>query len=346
MIACPKCGHQNLPSYTTCSRCASALPAGGTAAAQANIDFQNLMADRARTTKRNRTMVLGLVVIAMSYGGYRWIAGSRHVAATQAKLDYASRWVELEKRETGQFWNCVMVGEVDIGLFSNAGQIQQRIEAAFATQQQTFSQHLLTECVPKIERAKQAFTSLDAPPEELRPPFEAYKASLPELQKGLEIYAERIRDRGNTKDVDQLIQQFGDAWHAEVSPTGQTVAFEKFMHCAVPGLDKMKDAQEMLEFLANACYKKDPVSFMDRVRKDCGPILASAPDKAPPAKSYKLTHKKFYEEEARQLAAWDSCGKRARKGKKVDDLGEFLVALGEYMTARAGFAEAARAVAK
>jgi hypothetical protein len=345
MIPCPKCGHENLPSYSTCSRCQGPLPAASSAAAAAQLDYQRLAMDRAATTKRNRTVILTAGVLALAFFGYRWMQGSRARGNAQAKLDYAAQWVGLEKTETAQFWNCVMASETDVGLFSSAGQIQQRIEAAYATQQKTFSEHLLTECIPKIERAKQAFAAMEAPPAELRAPLETYKASLPELQKGLELYAERIKDRGTTKDLDQLIQEFGDAWHSDMKPTAQTVAFEKFMHCAVPGLDKMKDAQEMLEFLADACFKKDPVSFMDRVRKSCGPLLAEPEGKPVPSKTYKATQKKFYEDERRQLQAWDSCGRKARKGKKVDDLGEFLVAVGDYMNARAGFVEAARAAA-
>jgi hypothetical protein len=344
MIPCPKCGHENLPSYSTCSRCAAALP--GAAAAAAQADYQRLLSDRASVTRRNRSLMLGIAAVALAFFAYRWVQTSRARHGAQAKLDYAARWVGLEKSETGQFWTCVMASETDIGMFSSAGQIQQRIEAAYATQQKTYSEHLLTECVPKLERARQAFASLDAPPEDLRAALETYKASLPELQKGLELYADRIKDRGAVKDVDQLIQEFGDAWHSDLRPTVQTVAFEKFMHCAVPGLDKMKDAQQMLEYLADACYKKDPVSFMDRVRKSCGPLLSSPDPKATPSKTYKLTQKRFFEEERRQLSAWDSCGRRARKGKKVDDLGEFLVAVGDYMSARSGFAEAARAAAE
>ena len=60
------------------------------------------------------------------------------------------------------------------------------------------------------------------------------------------------------------------------------------------------------------------------------------------AKTYKATQKRLYEEDARQLSAWADCERRARKGKKVEDLGEFLVAVGEYMTARSAFVEAAR----
>lgn len=342
MIPCPKCGHQNLPSYATCSRCGTSLT--NAAAISAQDDLNRMLQDRARITRRNRTISLGLAIAALGFVAYRWVGDRRSKDQLQAKLDHVSRWVELEKRETGLFWNCVMASEVDIGQFGHAGQIQQRIEAAFATQQKTFSEHLTTECVPKIDTALAAFAGLEAPPDELRPGFEQYKASLPELKKGLELYAARIRNRGSVKDVDQLIQQYGDAWHGEASPTPATIAFERFMYCAVPGLDKMKDAQAMLEFLADACYKKDPVSFMDRVRKDCGPLLANLDEKATPSKTYKLSHKRLYEEEARQLAAWDSCARKARKGKKVEDLGEFLVAVGDYMAARAKVAESARAL--
>jgi hypothetical protein len=116
------------------------------------------------------------------------------------------------------------------------------------------------------------------------------------------------------------------------------------MHCAVPGLAKMKDTQAMLEYLADTCYKKDPVAFMDRVRKECGPILANVDPKAKPSGTWKLSGQKFYEQDARQLQAWESCGRKSRKGKKAEDLATFLVALGDYMEARTGVVKVARAI--
>jgi hypothetical protein len=116
------------------------------------------------------------------------------------------------------------------------------------------------------------------------------------------------------------------------------------MHCAVPGLAKMKDAQQMLEYLADACYKKDPVPFMDRVRKDCGPLLSNADARAAPSKTWKLSQQRFYEQDARQLQAWEGCGKRSRKGKKTEDLAGFLLTVGEYMEVRVAVVKAARAI--
>jgi len=250
-------------------------------------------------------------------------------AAAQQKLDYAAQFVELEKRETGAFWNCVMASEVDVGMFQKAEQFQQRIESAYFTQQKTFSDYLTTECVPKIERARQAFGGLRDAPAELAGPIDKYRETLPKLQAGLEDYAENIKKRGSVKDVDQLIQ-------------------EKFLYCAIPGLAKLKDAQALLEFLREQCYSKDPVAFMDKVRADCGGLLNVADKEAKvnpkSVPTWKTTHKQLFEEEARQLQAWESCGKKSRKGKKKEDLENFLLTVNDYMAARAGVASAARSI--
>lgn len=340
MIRCMKCGHQNLPSYPTCGKCGASLAGAASAMAEEAIRNQRLEAES--KGKRNRMVYTGFALAALCTFGLWYMKDSRSKGDLQAKLDYAGRWVEMEKKETGQFWNCVMASDVDVGMFSNAGQIQQRLEAAYATQQKTFSDHLLTECVPKIERAREAFASLSDPPAELKAPLDAYKKSLPELQDGIEVYAERIRNRDTTKSVDQLIQEIGTTWHSDTKPTPESVAYDRFLQCAIPEWPKLKDAQALLELLAQTCYKKDPVSFMDRIRKDCGPLLSNIVPGAAPSKSYKVVQKKFYEEEARQLRAWEDCGRKARRGKKVEDLGEFLVAVGEYMGARAAVGKAAR----
>jgi hypothetical protein len=121
------------------------------------------------------------------------------------------------------------------------------------------------------------------------------------------------------------------------------VAFEKFMVCAIPDLDKKKDIQAVLEFLADVC-KKDPVPFMTKVRNDCGALVQKVDKDAKPApsKTFKANTKKFYEEQQRQLQAWEWCGKKSRKGKKVLDLEAFLLATGDYMEARNEVVKTAR----
>src|SRR5262245_8582378 len=133
MINCPRCGHQNLPNYPSCSQCGAALSGGGPAAPVPGGDeYAQLMARRAATARRNRLLYALVGVAALGIFGWKWVQDSHRKGDAQAKLDFAGRWVELDKRETGLFWNCVMASEIDVGLFSNANQVQQRVEAAYA----------------------------------------------------------------------------------------------------------------------------------------------------------------------------------------------------------------------
>jgi hypothetical protein len=351
MVSCPKCGHQNLPSATTCSQCGTTLPAAvsaGAPVADGVEEYARQMAAREAIRKRNRMIVGGIVLVLLGFVIFKQVQDRNRKAAAQAKLNFAERFVELEKRETGAFWNCVMASEVDIGMFQKGEQFQQRIESAYFTQQKTFSDYLTTECIPKIERARQAFGGLRDAPAELAGAIDKYRETLPKLQAGLEDYAEKIKARGMTKDTDQLIQELGSAWHMTSDLTAETAAYEKFLYCAIPGLAKMKDSQAVLEYMSDQCFKKDPVAFMDRVRKDCGPLLVVADKEAKvdpkSVPTWKNSRKLFVEEEMRQLQAWESCSKRSRKGKKREDLEQFLLAVNEYMAARSGVANAARAI--
>lgn len=353
MVSCPRCGHQNLPSATACSQCGTALPAAVPGRAPAPMgdgtdEYARQMAAREAVRKRNRMIIGGVAVVLIGFVIFKQVQDRSRKAAAQEKLNFAEKFVDLEKRETGAFWNCVMASEVDIGMFQKGEQFQQRIESAYFTQQKTFADYLITECVPKIERARQAFGGLRDAPSELTGPLDKYREALPKLQAGMEDYSEKLKSRGTTKDTDQLIQELGTAWHTTPDLTAETAAFEKFLYCAIPGLAKMKDTQEVLEFMSDQCFKKDPVAFMDRVRKDCGQLLVVAdkdakvdPKSVP---TWKASHKQFLEEEMRQLQAWESCGKKSRKGKKKEDLEQFLMAVNDYMAARSGVASAARSI--
>ncbi|HEX3697703.1 MAG TPA: hypothetical protein VH374_20185 [Polyangia bacterium] len=311
-------------------------------------EYQRLLVQRAAQQRRNRLLVGAVVVLAVGVGAFRMIQDRKAKSLAQEKLEFGERFVDLDKNETGPFWNCITSSEVDVGMFQSTDQIQKRVESAYFTQQKTFSEHLTTECVPKIERARQAVSGLaSTAPAEFKEAIDKYAASLPHLQSGIETYAEKIKGRGQTKDIDQLIQDTGNAFHSSQLPTAEGLAFEKFLYCAIPGIDKMNDAQAILEFLADTCYHKDAVGFMNGVREKCGPLISNVNKDAKVAasKTWKTTMKKFYEEDARQLRAWEDCARKSRKGKKVQDLEDFLVAAGEYVEARIGVVQAVKAAA-
>jgi len=305
-------------------------------------EYQRLMAERAAAQKRKR-MIYGVVAVAVVGGGvFFYLKDAGKKKAAQAILDAGGRFAERDKSDMGAFWNCVMGSEVDVGMFNSGDQIQQRVESAYFTQQKTYSEHLTTECVPKLESARSSLSGLttDFPPA-LAPSLDKYVAALPKMQSGLESYAEKLKSRGAVKDVDGSIQEVGTAFTADVSP--ESVAFEKFMTCAIPDLAKKKDIQDVLQFLADTC-KKDAVGFMTKVRSDCGSLVQNVDKNAKPvpSKTFKANAKKFYEEDQRQLQAWEYCGKRSRKGKKQLDLEDFLVASSDYMEARADLVKTAR----
>ncbi len=305
-------------------------------------EYQRLMAERNAAQKKKR-MVLGLIAVAgIGAVGYYVMSNRKKNEGAQKILDAGGRFAERDKTDMGAFWTCVMGTDTDVGMFQNADQIQMKVESAYFTQQKTYSEHLTTECVPKIEGARGSLSGLaNEMPEPLRPPLEKYVAALPKMQEGLESYAEKLKSRSTTKDVDGSIQEVGAAFSAEVTP--ESVAFEKFMVCAIPDLDKKKDIQGVLEFLAETC-KKDPVPFMTKVRADCGNLVQNVDKDAKPApsKTFKANVKKFYEEQQRQLQAWEWCGKKSRKGKKVLDLEAFLTAAGDYIEARGEVVKTAR----
>jgi len=297
-------------------------------------EYQRIMAERAAQQKRKNMMIGTVLVVALGAGGFWMMREKKKTQAAQALLEAGGNFGQKDKAEMGAFWNCVTSSEIEIENVPGAEQIQQRIESAYLTQQKTFSEHLSTECVPKIERARSVMSSMASEiPPELKEPFDKYVAALPKMQSGIESYAEKIKGRGATKDVDQSIQEVGGAFTADVSP--ESVAFEKFMVCAIPDLDKKKDIQGVLEFLADTCMK-DAVKFMTGVREKCGGIVQNVNKdaKPEPSKTFKANVKKFFEEDQRQLQAWEYCAKRSRKGKKALDLEEFLTAASDYVESR------------
>jgi hypothetical protein len=306
-------------------------------------EYNRLLADRAAAAKRKQVIFAVVIVAALAAGGVWWKGQSGKAAAAQAVLEAGGRFADRDKQEMGAFWNCALSSEVDVGMFTSAQQIQQRMESAYFTQQKTFSDHLTTECVPKIESARSALGAVGTSvPAELKPSLDKYLATLPKMQEGIESYAEKIKGRGAVKDVDQSIQDVGAAFTPEAS--AESVAFEKFLVCAIPGLDEKKDIQAVLEYLAATC-KSNAVEFMTGVREKCGPLLQDVDKNAKPSKTFKANAKKLYEEDQRQLQAWDYCAKHSRKGKKQLDLEQFLTAAGDYMEARAELVQTAKETA-
>ena len=226
-------------------------------------EYQRLMAERNAAAKKKR-MLFGLVAVAaVGAVGYYVMTNRKKNEAAQQVLDAGGRFAERDKIDMGAFWTCLMGTDTDVGMFQNADQIQQRVESAYFTQQKTYSDHLTTECVPKLEGARGSLSGLaerdagrrSAAAREVRRGAAQDAGGPGELRGEAEVAR---RDQGRRRQ-----HSGGRRRVHRPMPTAESVAFEKFMVCAIPDLDKKKDIQGVLEFLAETC-KKDPVAVHDQ----------------------------------------------------------------------------------
>jgi hypothetical protein len=295
---------------------------------------------------RGLTAAAGVIVVSLvvTSGDGRATITDRQQAYREAQqiLDGGVRFVDFDKQQMALFWNCVMSGEVDIGMFQSVDQLQQRIESAYYTNSKTYPEHLTTDCTAALEAARIGATKLlRGMPEVLKPPLKKYVAAMSPMGNGLASYAEKLKSRAPVTDVDRSIREVGEKFTPE--PTAESVAFERFMACAIPDLGKKPDIQAVLEYMAEVC-KSDPVTFMERVRSKCGPLVQNLNKggKPMPSKTFSVNARKFYEDDQRQLQAWEWCGRKSRKGKKVLDLEAFLLAAGDHIEARGEVVKTAR----
>ena len=115
-------------------------------------EYQRLIAERAAAAKRKRMVWTAVLAVVIGGAAFYFKKDKDKKDAGQKILDAGGRFVERDKSEMGAFWSCVFGTDVDVGMMSSASQIQQKIESAYFTQQKTFSDHLTSECVPKLGR--------------------------------------------------------------------------------------------------------------------------------------------------------------------------------------------------
>ena len=217
-----------------------------------------------------------------------------------------------------QFWSCVFGSDTDVGMFQSGDQIQQRIESAYFTQQATYSEHLTTECVPKLEgaRSRDARASRRTCCRALKPPLRQVRGGA-------------AQDAGGARELrgEAEVARLGQGRRSEHSGGRRRVQRRRDAGVGgvreVPGVrrsptsTRRRTSRRCSSSSPRTC-KKDPVPFMTRVRTECGALVqkrrqgrASRRRRRPSRR----TSKKFFEEDQRQLRASSDCGRWSRKGK-------------------------------
>ena len=109
----------------------------------------------------------------------------------------------------------------------------------------------------------------------------------------------------------------GAAWHsfAGGKPGNDVIAYDRFLHCAVPGVDKMKDGQALVEFLFKQC--KDP-EYLDRCRTSAARRSRPKARRGCRRRASRPPSAKLAADD-RELSAFDDCLRKSRKRKRRDD---------------------------
>ena len=264
-----------------------------------------------------------------------WVGAADDRKKERAKaIDFLNAFSNHDFQETRPFWVCVLMDQkVDHSIFSEGpAKFSQRIKAKFVSQPMRsldLADHLLNECVPKIEHGRRAldqFLQRSGGGVALV----KYQQSLPKLQSGLKEYADNLKQQETEKGIGQLIHDMVGTWREHPPRQANAATFDAFLDCAIPNLD---DADDMLAFLNKVCLKDNPTVFMDRVRTQCEPLLANLDGgkktRSKSIESCMRACRSFLDDQDRQVQAWERCETESRKREHLDN---FLGASADYVS--------------
>jgi hypothetical protein len=274
-------------------------------------------------------IVAGVVVVGVL--GFFVVRSMQTQKTRELHAGVIKQFADIEKEEvTGKFWACLFGPSIDPAMFPNNLALSQRLDGAFAADPKNFPARVREECTPKALDAKHKIENMTAPPEYAEP-LKTYATSLQGLSDAFDAWAKVAPSHVAEKMVGQKVETSGAAWHAFQSgkPEPAVIAYDRFLHCAVPGLDKMKDGQALVEFLFNSC--KDP-KYLDRLQNECGKEITSEAILPAPTPGFKAVITKMQADD-REQSAFDDCLRKARKLKRSDDSGDVGRAWVTYMDA-------------
>jgi hypothetical protein len=241
------------------------------------------------------------------------------------------QFATVEKDEVvGKFWACLFGPGVDPGAFPNNLALSQRLDGAFAVDPKNFPTKVREECTPKATDAKHKVESMTAPTV-YEPALKQYEQSLDGLATAFDNWAKIAPSHIAEKLVGQKVDADGSAWHQFQGgkPAAEVVAYDRFLHCAVPGVDKMKSGQDVVEFLFKQC--KD-AKYLERLQNECGKEVTAEGVPQMPTAGFKGALAKLQADD-REMSAFDDCLRKSRKAKRSDDAEEVGRAWVGYMEA-------------
>ncbi|MCS6913883.1 MAG: hypothetical protein RMK29_03635 [Myxococcales bacterium] len=239
-----------------------------------------------------------------------------HVAFMEQFADY-------EKNEVNKFWRCLFGKDADPRRFADPEALSNQLEGALRLDPKQFPDKVATECVPLATSAAKRIKDFSPlPPAEYEAALDRYGKALAGLANAFSIWAEGAPKRAEAWLRENRIMAAGTAWSNTTDPRRpdpDALRYDRFLRCAVPDLERLKEGQALLEFLASKCVgKHTDQAYLDRLRDRCVPEGQEPPKKAPP--TFARVLQKLVADYDREEQAWGACFRAMRKASKKEDL--------------------------
>lgn len=258
---------------------------------------------------------------------------------------FSAQFLALEQNLVADFWRCLFGPDGNGYRFTTEEFLKAALKAELFSNPTGFSEAVRSDCAAKALRVAEQVSKLEAPTE-YRETLDQYGKSVTALARGWnEWVAEAPKQVERQKQVKKLAGA-GEEWSITENPNKSSPGawqYDRFLHCAVPDIDKLADGQALLELLARKCIRsprrgwEPDLEFLSRLRDSCIPALQDPQAKAPP--TFKLTFNKFAADYDRQAQAWGSCFRRMNRETQGSDPTTLMKGWAGWITAAAQIRE-------
>ena len=276
-------------------------------------------------------LVVVAVVVLGVVGYFAWSAKKTH----EERKIHASVMEHFQGFETDElikFWGCVLGPNTNGATAPSPDAITMKIDVMFASDFRNYPGKVRDECARLAKDAQGKVGALAALPQ-YNDALDKYGKAILAMSEALDDWAKVAPEQVQAKMVGKNVEEYATAWHSFPggTPSMEVIAYDGFLHCAVPDLEKKKDSMDLAKGLFETC--KDP-AYREKLQNECGKLVTT--DKpTQPSKTYKTALQKFSGEDREQQALVD-CLKKARKGKLKDNLAPVGMKWVAYREAREG----------
>lgn len=250
---------------------------------------------------------------------------------------FTEQFLLLEKNQVNDVWRCLFGEDGNGYRFDNEEALKAALAARLAAEPKALLEAVRLECVPKALVAATTAERLGAP-QEYAETLARYAQACAALASGLKAWVASAPKYAELTDQQQRVMTDGQKWPATSSPSKADPApwrYHRFLHCAVPELDKLAGAQALTDLLAASCAPSpgraqapDP-ALLSRLRDTCLPAASQPP--VPGPAPFKHTFTRFAADHERIAAGWGGCFGAINKEILSNDLMPFVQAWKDWL---------------